>query len=72
MLVLSRLTHYAAIKDNKIVKNPATSHREHTILLSRERERKLRNKNNEQFTFVLSSLLSYAILLGKPLLTNPA
>ena len=47
-------------------------HREHTILLSREKVNK-GMKNNEQFAFVsLSSLLSYAILLGKPLLTNPA
>ena len=42
-------------------------HREHTILLSRERV----NKGMEILSPLVISL-AYAILLGKPLLTNPA
>ena len=44
-------------------------HREHTILLSRERVNRV-NKGTNSSPVVIS--LSYANLMGKPLLTNPA
>ena len=48
-------------------------HREHIILLSREREKIKERKDWAVYlSLLLSSFLSYAILLGKLLLTNPA
>ena len=51
-----------------------TIHRDHTILRSRERVNKGTKKKWTIYPhlLLLSALLSYAILLGNPLLTNPA
>ena len=60
---------------NKTERDPSNNfevqwnHREHTILLSRERVNKERKKKN---SLLLSPVvISYGTLLGKPLLTSP-
>ena len=60
---------------NRFVQNRdffSTHHREHTILLSRERVNKGTKRMNSLRSPHLISSTPYAILLGKPLLTNPA
>ena len=52
-------------RTSKIVKS---NHREHTILLSRERV----NKGTKRINILRLSPYLIAILLGKPLLSNPA
>ena len=59
------------ILETLVMVNPL--HREHTILLGKERVNKgTKKKLTVYLCLLLSSILSYAILLAKPLLANPA